>query len=307
MNLTFGPLPAIGDFVDDFYNKLLTWMGVVEVNNKFFMDKLQNTILYLVGNGILFQSYTDPLVIAGTGLNIIINPHTLVSGMVTVLADPHTMAVPANTTGYLWEHQYSNDVYPSYALTLVNTSPAQTNNLAVLLCTYITNATSVTSITPLFDIVKPIHDIATTVNVTSAPIIETFNTSWDADIDSRTGGTIHTVTLSQDPLDNYGITVFVGSMMFEKTLRWTRANRVITFLSGSFPVSDELVTVMYNYNPSGAIATALLITNAGAPTNGVTGVGANKGTILIDTNSGIIYSNTGTSGSPVWQKVGLQT
>ena len=89
--------------------------------------------------------------------------------------------------------------------------------------------------------------------------------------------------------------------------RWTRANKVITFLSGSFPVSDELVTVMYNYNPSGAIATALLITNAGAPTNGVTGVGANKGTILIDTNSGIIYSNTGTSGSPVWQKVGLQT
>lgn len=48
----------------------------------------------------------------------------------------------------------------------------------------------------------------------------------------------------------------------------------------------------------------------GVPTSGTSGtfVGdANKGTLLIDTANGILYINTGTSASPTWTKVGLQT
>lgn len=53
---------------------------------------------------------------------------------------------------------------------------------------------------------------------------------------------------------------------------------------------------------------AALLTNAGAPTDGVTYAGiAGKGTILSDMTTGIIYSNTGTKASPIWTKIGTQS
>lgn len=48
-------------------------------------------------------------------------------------------------------------------------------------------------------------------------------------------------------------------------------------------------------------AAAVELTNAGPPTNGVTGAGvAQPGTLLIDVTNGVIYQNTGTLALPAW-------
>lgn len=56
--------------------------------------------------------------------------------------------------------------------------------------------------------------------------------------------------------------------------------------------SDSGVTV----GPS-----TFVFTNAGAPTNAVTGADwAGKGSLCIDTTNGTLYQNTGTKASPTW-------
>ena len=59
-----------------------------------------------------------------------------------------------------------------------------------------------------------------------------------------------------------------------------------------------------------AYGSVLPITNAGAPTDGTSGTGADvcgKGTLCIDTTNGVLYINTGTKTSPTWIVVGTQT
>lgn len=61
-----------------------------------------------------------------------------------------------------------------------------------------------------------------------------------------------------------------------------------------------------NPNIQGALTDAanskvFTLVNAGAPTNGVTGIGiAGKGCLLVDTTNGTLYQNTGTLASPTW-------
>lgn len=58
--------------------------------------------------------------------------------------------------------------------------------------------------------------------------------------------------------------------------------------------SDSGVTV----GPS-----TFVFTNAGAPSNGAAGIGAEwagKGSLCIDTTNGTLYQNTGTKASPTW-------
>jgi hypothetical protein len=51
-----------------------------------------------------------------------------------------------------------------------------------------------------------------------------------------------------------------------------------------------------------------LFTNAGAPTNSVTGAGfAGIGSLCVDTTNGKAYINTGTKATPTWTVVGAQT
>lgn len=53
---------------------------------------------------------------------------------------------------------------------------------------------------------------------------------------------------------------------------------------------------------------ALLFTNAGAPTNAVTGKdAAGIGSLCTDITNGKLYINTGTMASPTWTIVGTQS
>lgn len=50
-------------------------------------------------------------------------------------------------------------------------------------------------------------------------------------------------------------------------------------------------------------ASTFVFTNAGVPTNGTSGTGAEwagKGSLCIDTTNGTLYQNTGTKASPTW-------
>lgn len=51
--------------------------------------------------------------------------------------------------------------------------------------------------------------------------------------------------------------------------------------------------------PSGSSPVAA-ISGAGAPTDGVTGVGFGQGTFYRDTTNGQWYTNTGSAAAPVW-------
>lgn len=50
-----------------------------------------------------------------------------------------------------------------------------------------------------------------------------------------------------------------------------------------------------------------ILAKAGAP-GATDGVGmAGKGSLCVDTTSGLLYSNTGTKAVPAWTKTGIQT
>ena len=78
----------------------------------------------------------------------------------------------------------------------------------------------------------------------------------------------------------------------------------ITFQAGLAAVDVPLITVANNAmtgtSPTAAVATT---------TPGVTATmrGAQKGVVLVDTTTGLLYVNTGTPAAPIWTKVGTQT
>jgi hypothetical protein len=57
-----------------------------------------------------------------------------------------------------------------------------------------------------------------------------------------------------------------------------------------------------------SLAGTLLMTGAGVPTNGTTGLNvAGKGSLYIDTTNGKLYITTAASSNPTWIVVGTQT
>lgn len=59
-----------------------------------------------------------------------------------------------------------------------------------------------------------------------------------------------------------------------------------------------------------ALAGVVVISEAGAPTDGTSGDGAGVaeiGSLYTDTTNGVLYINTNTKASPTWTKVGTQS
>ena len=55
-----------------------------------------------------------------------------------------------------------------------------------------------------------------------------------------------------------------------------------------------------------SLPATIVLTNAGAPTNGTTGTGAGvatRGQLLTDTTNGELYINTGSTASPTWSEI----
>lgn len=68
------------------------------------------------------------------------------------------------------------------------------------------------------------------------------------------------------------------------------------------------VTVDLNVCPASIGLATVLISGAGAPTNGTTGANvAGPGSLYTDITNGVLYINTNTKASPTWTKVGTQT
>lgn len=76
------------------------------------------------------------------------------------------------------------------------------------------------------------------------------------------------------------------------------------------PTTRVQGTVAYEGGVFFGGSNAGLFTNAGVPTNGVSGTlagAAGKGSLVADVTNGKLYINTGTLASPTWTVVGTQT
>lgn len=77
-------------------------------------------------------------------------------------------------------------------------------------------------------------------------ISEEFQSAWDADPDTREGGSVYSVTLAEVPVDDTPLLVFRGPALCTE---WTRLLGVITFNDGERPITvdgvREKVIVLY--------------------------------------------------------------
>lgn len=245
MELIFPSHPAVGADGDVFWAALLDCLNSYEQTLQLLENELENTVDSLFGKGILYNSYSGSLLQVGTGLNLLIKAHTTIDGFASILTLDRQEPMPASSTKYIWEFQQNSDVLPDYGLTDTLTDPSTSVEKAILLGQIITSGSAVTGITPLFNIVYPLSYYVGSPPAVFIPREETFALSWDADADTRTGGTIYAVTVTHAPIGGYPVIIRRGNAVMINTEQVTISGSTMTFLDNYKPIADEKVIVDY--------------------------------------------------------------
>jgi hypothetical protein len=243
MYLLFPPQPTSGMLGDDFLVALLDSLTADGKNIQFVQNCLENTVRKIIGTGILDESWSGTLLTAGTGLQLHIAAHTAVNGFAATTTLDYNFPVPPSSTVYVWEFQSNSDDIPVYGTTLTTDNPGTDADLCQILCQVITDAESVTAITPLYALVQPLSAYVPVPAPACVPKEESFTLSWDS-ID-RSGGTLFALTLAGTAIASTPVIVIRGEQVAVPTVEYTISGSTITFLDGGKPIAGELVRVIY--------------------------------------------------------------
>ena len=252
MRFTFPAQLTEGQSGPQIITTLAQWFSITEEIINLIQVNFEATVQGLFGKGILDQSWVDPLLSAGTGLALTVSPHTEINGFENIITADQSVPITANSTKYVWVLQNNETLFPSYALTdAIDQDPSDENTLALLLGSVTTNDTTITNITPLFSIVKPLSEYVPLVAGTYTPKENTFTLAWDADVNTRSGGTLFSVNLDWLQVPTAPLVVFRDNVRVLPTVGFTTATvgsvTQITFLDGWKPTTDsgvsETVTV----------------------------------------------------------------
>lgn len=184
--------PASGLAGPDFYAYFLDQKNLFEYNDQLILDALQDFVDTYVGRGVLWGSYTPPLLADGGGLNLTIGSHSSIIRTPITLDEDTTWVMVDNATRYLWELQDNTVDNPSYLLTTTTDDPSTDDLPAHLIGTIVTASGAITTITETFNIIHPTlgnNPPVTEIFGPDATFDATHEKFWDASTDDRTGGT----------------------------------------------------------------------------------------------------------------------
>lgn len=243
--------PVEGLAGPDFYAYFLDQKNLFEYNDQFILDTFRLFLDGFFGRGVIWGSYTPPLLTAGTGLQVEVAAHTsLIQGLVA-LTGTTVWVVPDNSTSYLWELQTNTDDTPQYAIVLDTTDPS-TDDLPALLLGEITSAGGViTDVVEDFNIIYPTgsnNPVVTEIfGPTQTDTATTHLAEWDADTMLRTGGTVSaSVEVNQDVDETKPITILRGDgedVTLAKDRAWTfTAPRTFNLVDGKRPINNTTDT-----------------------------------------------------------------
>lgn len=240
--------PVEGLAGPDFYAYFLDQKNVFEFNDQYNIDTLRILIDTYVGRGVMWQSYTPPLITAGTGLTVNIGLHKSIIQQAVILTGTTVWAIPDNSTWYLWELFTNTDATPQYALTADTTDPSTDDVPAHILATITTLAGAVTNVTEMFNIIYRPADTKSPLTETYGPLQSSpYQKVWDADNYLRTGGTVSaSVDVQQNVDATKSITIQRGTgedVTLAPVRAWTfTAPRTFNIVDGMRPVNNTTDT-----------------------------------------------------------------
>lgn len=231
MNLTTVQHPSYGDGATTYASRQETWMTNAEANEQAIQTRNELSNNLLVGTGVIAGSYTAPLLAIGAGLSVNVAAFSAFLGNPIQKTSTSIIGgLTPSTVNHLYLMQDG-----SYLSNTTGVSPGTLSNPATKLGTATTGVATVTSV----------DNTRTEIYLFGkGPREEQFALAWDADPDLRTGGALHAVTLSATPATGTLVEVYVDRARWVNGLDFTVSGAVVTFISGAYPILDEVVTVV---------------------------------------------------------------
>lgn len=252
--------PVEGLVGPDFYAYFLNQKNLFEFNDQQVLDAVQDFIEIYIGRGVVYNSWTGDLISDGGGLTVEIAAHTSFIKWPVKLEGITEWVMTDDDTRYLWELQNNTDDAPNYVITDDLTDPSTDDTPAHILASITTAAGAITDITNLYRIIYPVGYFLPEISeVFGFGYSGLHAKTWDADTDTRTGGTAaDDIEVAADVNEAQPITVKRGAgedVILAPTKGYTfTPPRTFSIVDGKKPIYDATDTnrqedITINYTP----------------------------------------------------------